>query len=317
MAISPDAYNLSSVMSQVWDDDALALEQKALISACLPDGQSRPVLEEQLATLQDTVSACEVLLSVRDTGTGHWLSEKGQQFPDAVHKFAFLVARRMYLAQHVSGVNSGVRCALPDDFLGPLIEEIISSQSHVATLNYDGLLSSALSDAGVLGGDNPLLFDGFVDSKFDRTNLFRKKRFGAWYLHLHGGPLFVDRGKAKPYKLLEASLSRNPKNVGRHIVLTHFTHKPKIIDHSELLSIYWEFLAMAVEESSEVVMFGYSGNDLHLNRLIAQLRGTKPIRVVDWLGAGNRTTRQKFWNEQFGVDVDLHLLEDVLTFKDW
>ncbi|AKI03201.1 hypothetical protein IMCC20628_04531 [Hoeflea sp. IMCC20628] len=320
MAISPDAYNLTSAMSKAWDEGALAPEQKELISACLPDGDTCPTSEEQLATLQDTVSACEVLLSVRDTGAGHWLSSQGRQFPEAVHKFAYLVARQMYLAQHSTGQEEGNRCVLPEDFLDPLAAEIKSSQSHVATLNYDGLLSSALRNKKILGGDEPILFDGFVDKKFDRQNLFRNKRFGAWYLHLHGGPLFAGKAKAKPFKLTEVTLSKNPKtlkNVGRHIVLTHYTHKPKIIDSSEVLSIYWEFLEMAVDESLEVVLFGYSGNDIHLNRLISQLRGTKVVRVVDWLGAGNKASRTKFWNEQLGGDVELHLLEDVLTFTEW
>jgi hypothetical protein len=99
--------------------------------------------------------------------------------------------------------------------------------------------------------------------------------------------------------------------------LTHFTHKPKIIEASEILSIYWEFLERSFEESSEIVIFGYSGNDLHLNRLISQMRGDKVVKVIDWLGSGSNKNRTKFWNEQFGDNVDLYLLEDVLTFSDW
>ncbi len=64
-------------------------------------------------------------------------------------------------------------------------------------------------------------------------------------------------------------------------------------------------------------MFGYSGNDAHLNWLMSQARGEKNIRVIEWLGAGNRTRRQAFWKEQLGGDVELTLLEDVMTFGDW
>ncbi len=320
MAIAPDAYNLTAVMSNVWAEDMHNDEQKQLISACLPVGADQPTSEEELATLQDTVSACELLLAVRDTGAGHWLSDQGRQFPEAVRKFAFLVARRMYLSKHTFGDQMGQRCRLPDYFLEPLISKIKADQSHVATLNYDGLLSSALKVSGVMGGDKAILLDGFVETKFDRRNMFRQKNFGGWYLHLHGGPLFADKGSSSPYKLSEAAFNKRPlerKNAGRHIVLTHFTHKPKIIEASEILSIYWEFLERSLEESSEIVIFGYSGNDLHLNRLISQMRGDKIVKVIDWLGSGTSKNRAKFWNEQLGDDVDLHLLEDVLTFSDW
>lgn len=320
MSISPDAYNLTSVMSDVWENGDLDDAQKGLISTCLPTGAERPTSEEQLATLQDTVGACEVLLGVRDTGAGHWLSEQGRQFPDAVRRFSFLVARGMFLAKHPTGNNIGQRCILPAEFLQPLVDQIQASQSHVATLNYDGLLSSALSDAGLFDGSNPTMLDGFSGSKFDRTNLFRKNSHGAWYLHLHGCPLFVDKGTTTIGKIFPGSLvgkPGSPKRVGKHIVLTHFKHKPKIIETSDILSVYWEFLEMAIDESEEVLMFGYSGNDAHLNRLISQVRGNKSIRVVEWLGAGNRTLRQAFWKEQLGGDVDLNLLEDVLTFRGW
>lgn len=320
MSISADAYNLTSIMSDAWENGDLDDEQKGLISTCLPSGAERPTSEQQLATLQDTVGACEVLLGVRDTGSGHWLSEQGRQFPDAVRRFAFLVARGMFKAKHQSGDKIGRRCSLPNEFSEPLIDHIRTNQTHVATLNYDGLLSSALSQAGLFDGSDPAMLDGFVESKFDRTNLFRKNKDGAWYLHLHGCPLFVDRGKSIIRKISPRSLvgkPGRPMRVGKHIVLTHFKHKPKIIETSDILSIYWEFLEMAIDESEEVLMFGYSGNDAHLNRLISQVRGDKNIRVVEWLGAGNRARRHAFWKEQLAGDVDLTLLEDVLTFRDW
>ena len=320
MAISPNSYSLPSVMKSAWDDAALNASQKSLIAACLPNGNDRPTSEEQLATLQDTVSACEVLLGVRGTGKGHWLSQEGQRFPEAVHKFSYLVARRMHLAEHGEGDLKGTKCILPNDFAAALSSAIRRSNSHVATLNYDGLLSSLLSTENILGGSDAILRDGFVDLKFDRQNLFRKNRAGGWYLHLHGSPLFADREKAKPYKLADASLVSSIKilkNVGRHIVLTHFKHKPKIIETSEILSTYWEFLDLAIDESDGIVLFGYSGNDLHLNRLIAQQRSQKHVLVVEWLGAGNKALRGRFWAEQLGGAVELKLLEDVLTFSEW
>ena len=319
MAISPDAFNLTNALVDVWDDGTLEDEQKVLISACLPADVQKPTSEEQLAKLQDTVNACEILLSIRDTGAGHWLSEEGSKFPDAVHKLTYAVARKMYLAKHMAGENIGNPCRLPDYFITPLIQIVKDTGSHVATLNYDGLLSSELRKSGILGGDNPVLFDGFVKSTFDRTNLFRKKGYGGWYLHLHGSPLFTGKVGGKPRKVSQSTISRKsfPKHVGRHLVLTHFTHKPRIIESSEILCIYWEFLQMALDESARIILFGYSGNDTHLNRLISQARTSKDIIVVDWLGSGNAAIRQEFWSGQLGGDVQLHLLEDVFMFTEW
>ncbi len=319
MAISPEAFNLTNALIDVWDDGTLEDEQKALISACLPADVQKPTSEEQLAKLQDTVNACEILLSIRDTGAGHWLSEEGSKFPEAVYKLTYAVARKMYLAKHATGESLGVPCRAPEEFIAPFLHKVKDTGSHVATLNYDGLLSKALQDAGVLGGVSPVLFDGFVEAVFDRTNLFRKKGYGGWYLHLHGSPLFTGKAGGKPRKISEATIGRKsfPKHVGRHLVLTHFTHKPRIIAASDILSIYWEFLQMALDESERIVIFGYSGNDVHLNRLISQARSKKDTIVVDWLGSGSAAVRQAFWNDQLGGDVQLHLLEDVFTFADW
>ncbi|MRG70925.1 hypothetical protein GH722_04025 [Alphaproteobacteria bacterium HT1-32] len=319
MAISPEAFNLTNALIDVWDDGTLEDEQKALISACLPADVQKPTSEEQLAKLQNTVDACEILLSIRDTGAAHWLSEEGGKFPEAVYKLTYAVARKMYLAKHMAGEDLGATCRAPEEFIAPLIQKIRDTGSHVATLNYDGLLSNALLEADILGGDNPVLFDGFVESIFDRKNLFRKKGYGGWYLHLHGSPLFSGKAGSKWRKISEAAISRKrfPIHAGRHLVLTHFTNKPRIIAASDILSIYWEFLQMALDESERIVIFGYSGNDTHLNRLISQARGTKDTIVVDWLGSGSRAVRQPFWDDQLGGDVHLELLEDVFTFIDW
>lgn len=319
MALAPDVYNLTGVMTSVWSKDLLTETQKKLIMACLPDGADMPSHEEQLAKLQEIVGACEVLLGIRPTDYGHWLSPHGQSFPDAVHRFAFEVARQMFLAKYTQGQNAGDSCRLPGEFVASLITAIEATQSHVATLNYDGLLSSSFEDAGILGTEK-LLRDGFSEQKFDTKNLFRHKEQGGWYLHLHGCPLFVNRDKSKPHKLASSSLLRNTKSlkhVGRHIVLTHVAHKRAIIEASEILQTYWQFLRRALDESGEIILFGYSGNDAHLNQLIAQKRSNKTVKVVEWLGAGYEDVRGPFWEAQLGGPVNLVLKEDILTFTAW
>lgn len=321
MSISPVAYDLRTVMTRVWGGDTLSDEQRQLMNACLPEDVSQPTSEEQLATLQDTVAACETLLAIRPSSNQHWLTQQGQNFPDAVHRFAFEVAREMYIATHVEEGVEGEACKLPPDFSGPLSEFVRLSQSHVATLNYDGLLSTAFHSAGLLGKKNPVLRDGFIDDTFSRTNLFRKGELGGWYMHLHGSPLFRDKGKETFGKLSERSLKRDTSrliNVGNHVVLTHALQKPNVISGSELLQTYWEFLRLAIDEAAEVILLGYSGNDNHLNRLVAQRAADKPIRVVEWLGAGAATIREPFWRTQLGGNnVTLVQKENVLDFVDW
>lgn len=320
MALDPSSYGLPNAMKAAWSDASLGDDQKALISACLPGNSGAPTAEEQLSVLQDTVTACEVLVNVQKTSGDHWLTAQGQGFPDAVYRFSFLVARQMHLATFSNGPDQGNKCKLPSDFVEPLAQFIKQTSSHIATLNYDGLLASALIESEVLDCDKPVLLDGFLSSKFDRQNLFRPKGKGGWYMHLHGSPLFADRPKARPYKLSESTLkaaAASVRNAGKHVVLTHFRHKPKLIESSEILSTYWEFLDIAIEESSEIVLFGYSGNDLHLNRLISQVRGNRTLKIIEWLGSGTKDARNRFWSEQLGGAIELRLLEDVLTFSDW
>lgn len=320
MALAPDAYFLPAVMNEVWEHPSLDDAQRGLIVACLAEGTVRPTREEELETLQNVVTACETLVGVPGASRDHWLSEAGRHFPDAVHRLSFLAARQMYLAAYRTGPEKGKPCELPPDFTAALVDMVKRTSSHVSTLNYDGLLSKPFAAAGLLGTSDGLLLDGFNEGRFDRNNLFRKRGLGSWYLHLHGCPLFADREKTKPYKLTEKYLSypkASLKNLGRHLVLTHHIHKLNKIQSSPILQTYWEFLERAFEESDEIILFGYSGNDLHLNRQVAQQRVSKSVRVVEWLGAGTKAFRKKFWADQLGGEVALNLMEDVLSFTDW
>ena len=321
MAVSPHAFDLRNVMTRVWRGTCLTNDQRRLMSACLPEGLTQPSSEDQLATLQEIVAACETLLTVRSNDDQHWLTEQGQQFPNAVYRFAFEVSKEMYTAKHAEGPKEGEACSLPAEFSSPLCDFVRTSQSHVATLNYDGLLLKSFRNAELFSGPLPSLRDGFVEGTFSRTNLFRETETGGWYMHLHGCPLFRSKGLEKFEKLSEITLNRNTSrlvNVGQHIVLTHAQQKPSVISGSALLETYWEFLRLAIDEASEVLVLGYSGNDNHLNRLIAQRAAEKPIRVIEWLGAGTAAIREPFWKTQLGGNnVTLVQKENVLLFTDW
>lgn len=320
MALDPQAYDLTNCLHNAWSDGLLNNDQKALITACLPKGIIEPMSEEHLGEMQAAVAACEILLKVKTKSRNHWLTSNGQNFPFAVKRYVFEVARQMYTASHSDPKKHNQHCELPDNFVNDLAIAVNLSKSHVATLNYDGLLSSAFEKLGLLGMQESVLRDGFVKENFARSNLFRPNESGGWYLHLHGSPLFSSISNGTHRKISSKSLYSNSKTlkyVGQHVVLTHAKHKMSIIRASEILDTYWEFLNLAVDQSTEILLFGYSGNDIHLNRLLSQRRASKNVRVVEWLGAGKRENRESFWAKQLGDSVELVQKEDVLTFSDW
>jgi len=322
MAIDPNAYDLTSAMNRVWEANVLSDEHKSLITACLPNNEKKPKSEEHLGTLQKIVAACEILLQVMPKSKNHWLTADGKEFPESIKRFTFEVSKCMYFAAYSNKNNSnyGQSCRLPAEFLESFIKFCNDFQPHIATLNYDGLLASTFEERGLLSEPSNIFRDGFIENTFDRRNLFRPQEKGAWYLHLHGCPLFSTGSGGKLRKFSRKTIENQPKslkNVGQHVVLTHADHKMSIINSSEILKVYWEFLDLSVDQSDRIILFGYSGNDTHLNRIIAQGRSKKEISVVEWLGAGGKAGRQKFWSDQLGGDINLIQKEDVLHFRDW
>jgi hypothetical protein len=307
MALNPEHFSLDSAIGEVWNDEAL-LDQanKLLVCKCLSDNEAnRPHGEEDLDTLQLVLSACEFLSHIGDDEI-HWLSDNGRDFPEAVRKFIYQAARYFYNHQ----------LALPIEFIGSLSEFINNSKSHVATLNYDNLLYQPLIHQGVLDGYNGALVDGFFKTGFNPKNMAR--RFGrtfGYYLHLHGSPLFVNRGR-RTIKLTQAEVVNQDDTISSHIVLTHFKHKPTVISASSVLSAYWKLLPEAMDESEEIIVAGYSGLDTHLNALLRQFN-EKPIRIVEWDGAGTYGERSIFWKETTRTEVTLVQMENILEFEDW
>lgn len=307
MALNPLAFSLDRAIGVVWDDeDILSEEQKHLICNCLPDDRAgRPQGEDELDTLQLALSACDVLVGIPDSRI-HWLSEEGQRFPSAVRKLIYNTARQF----HQTGEE------LPEEFLEQFCQFIEQTESHIGTLNYDNLLYQRMIDRGILQGYNGSLVDGFHDAGFGKENLQRQfgKTFG-YYLHLHGSPLFVDRC-GSTIKLHQFDLAEQADTVSSHIVLTHFEHKPAVISASQVLLSYWQLLAEAIDESEELIFFGYSGADIHLNLLVKSMSDI-PVRVVEWAGSGEEAERDRYWRGLLGRNIDLVHLDNIHEFVQW
>lgn len=308
MALDPYHFSLPNALQRIWDGDSLDTTHKQLISNCLPNKfGSCPQGEEDLDLLHRVISSCQFLSEIPQTNELHWLSSQGLGFPIACRLFITQVATALYDFNY----------SIPENFGSKLAEFVRSTKSHVATLNYDKLLYDLFIKYNLFNGFEGALVDGITKSGFNSEFLKRKygKDFG-YYLHLHGSPLFKDRdGAIKKLSRLELNL-RQPEP-SSHIVLTHIRHKPDVISTSEILRSYWNHLDFSLSESSEVILFGYSGLDQHLNNKLLNISQTRQIKVIEWTGSGNYSERELFWSNTLGQRVKLIHLENILNFEQW
>lgn len=313
MALDPRHFSLTNAMADVWNDPlAISDIHKDLISQCMGAVGAIPQREDQLDPLHLVISACKTLSSINRSQrmNVHWLSQEGLQFPIAVGNYIHKIATRLHL------YNGG----LPQAFLEPLIRFVRDTKSHIATLNYDKLLYGAFLDANLMGTYNTTtLVDGMVAAGFSSDALVRlyNNNFG-YYLHLHGSPLFFDHhGLAR--KRDRDELNPYSPEGSDHIVLTHVRHKRSVIGSSMVLSTYWNYLNLSLNESQEIIVFGYSGEDSHLNDVIAAYAQSKHIVIVEWSGIGQTLDqRLDYWARKFKTrNFHLHYLPNILTFTNW
>ncbi len=309
MALDPQHFSLTRALQDIWAHARHVPEnQKAMISRCIDNDGRAPEREDQLDTLHLIVAACRTINNIGDHEI-HWLTEQGIDFPAAVAEYIYRVASDLHLYDG----------NLPRDFLTPLFEFLHRTQSNIATLNYDRLLYGALIDEGILAGYGGDLIDGMLDAGFSESNL--ERRYGntfGYYLHLHGSPLFYDDNHGVARKLTRDQLTIDSQTISNHIVLDHVKHKRSIIGSSHVLSTYWDYLLTCCHESQEIIVFGYSGLDTHLNEVLAAYAQSRSIRVVEWSGAGTAAARELFWGRILKTrEFDLDQLDNILTFTGW
>lgn len=313
MALDPRHFSLTEAMASVWADPfAISPAQKQLISQCLGGFDAIPQREDQLDPLHLVIAACKTLSSINMSQRMdvHWLSEEGQRFPLAVGNYIHKVATHLHMYEG----------ELPRDFLNPLVDFVRRTRSHVATLNYDKLLYGAFLDAGLMGGYfDTSLVDGMLAGGFSSEAL--ERRYGndyAYYLHLHGSPLFFDdRGIAR--KRNRDELNPFSPEGSDHIVLTHVRHKRSVIGASQVLSAYWTYLNLCLNESQEIIVVGYSGDDLHLNDVVAAYAQSRRVVVVEWAGLGaTQVSRIAVWMQKFKTrNLQHYYLNSILDFNQW
>jgi hypothetical protein len=309
MSVDSNYFQMKSGLHHVWNNtDLLSSEHKKLIQSVLPKAteESYPESEEMLNDLQKAISASE-LLSRYETKDAKWLNDHSREIVAVFKRFIHQVA--LYFQQS--------NLKLPSDFTNALSSYISTSKSHIAILNYDNLLYDVLCSNQILRGYSGTLIDGFTNNGFNIENLDRRDNVArlGWFLNLHGSPLFVDNMKhSGAYRDF---LKADEKC---HIVLTHVNHKPAVIETSHILNEYWKRLEIALSESQNIILFGYSGLDTHLNKIITKFyKKEKRVVIIEWEGAGDELDRQLFWIDALYLSSNFSLIrmENILSFQNW
>jgi hypothetical protein len=309
MSLNPQYFNLESGLKLVWDTTDLFTENhKKLIQSVLPNITDKiyPQSEESLGDLQKAIFASETLQAY-ETPEAEWLNKNSRELAVAFKKYIHDVG--IYFQK------SGEK--LPEIFTDHLSEFIKKTKTHVGVLNYDNLIYEALIGSKVLDGFNGTLIDGFVGGKFSSKNLrrhdYKEKRLG-WFLNLHGSPLFIDDRKVS-----SSFIHFLEPNYKSHIVLTHVNQKRVLISASPILNEYWIRLNQAIKESSHIILFGYSGEDIHLNDIISNYSLEKKITIIEWSGSGSYIQRFHDWSDKldWSTNIKLIQLDNILEFTDW
>lgn len=306
MALDAEYFSLETALRNVWlGTQNFDKKYKNLVISAIPglSNEKFPASEEQLDNLQVAIVASQFLKKLEDQTT-KWLDDDARELPFAFKRFIHEVATYFHKS----------KISLPEHFASSLADYIGETASHVAVLNYDCLLYDALRDKEILTGYKGRLIDGFKREGFAPKNLDRlsPKKHG-WYLHLHGSPLFVENRK-----LMRGERQDILPNQESHIVLTHVIHKPLIIASSDILTEYWRRFKIGLEESEKIVVFGYSGEDTHLNEALTTTCQNTPIHIIEWSGPALQEDRQRFWKAKLaGCNPKLHRLEHVLDFTAW
>lgn len=307
MSLDSDYFPIGAGLAAVWSgSEYFEAEHKELIKTAIPGltEDTYPSTEDQLDELQVAIVASEYLRGF-ETDNVKWPTDQVRELPESFRRFI----------HEVASYYQDYDTPLPLDFRTSLADYLRATKSHVATLNYDNLLYDGLKGQDIFVGYNGVLIDGFHRNGFDPDNLNRRRGIQSlgWYLHLHGSPLFV--GNQKLMGDDRAVFTPDEKS---HIVLTHVTHKPLVIESSAILSEYWKRLNKAIQEVECLVLFGYSGADSHLNELVSQKCNNKPLHVIEWEGAGDTDARNRFWREKLKMhDINLIQLGNILHFRDW
>lgn len=312
MALAPNHFPLQMGLEAAWNN--YSNEEKALISL---NTNIMPTTENQLEDNHKLMTACHKLLEFPELDL---LSQNGMGYPDLYRDFIYKTALHFF--------NFGG--SLPEEFINSLVN-LIQTGCHIVTLNYDKLLYSALVERHILRGYNGALVDGITDAGYHYENMLRTYNQFNWYLHIHGSPIFYTANseiyKCSYYAVPSSAHQADEKY--EHIVLAQTQLKPEIISNSPILGSYFDFFSKALLESSCIYIFGYSGEDIHINNELKNwaLERSKSldsleINIIQWSGAHQN---EEYWkskiipnmpaaNEQ-KIIISYFSLDNILEYR--
>lgn len=327
MSIDPNFYSIESGLNRAWDDSGLTDADKALIYQALgrqsENYNEPPKSEDEFFNLQKIVTACDFIRQFEQKSDVTWLTPEGAKFPDAIGKFIFEVAST-YMSKERDPPDNRT---LKPDFAKGLIDFISEQGAHIVTLNYDDLLYDKINKSAI--STSYVIRDGFLKGRFDfatseeRHQNWDKCRINkSWFLHLHGSPLFQDDEKGGQKKLTRPELREGADQSSRHIVLTHSSHKEEIIQSSRVLTTYWSKFLNLLRDCDNIILFGYSGCDFHINDAIREnCPEDAKIRIVGWDDPkATHQDRCEFFTEKLGRQInqcDIIPLGNIQEFRDW
>jgi hypothetical protein len=308
-AIDNDYFNLANVINHVF----LTFEEDQRNLIELNQGHP-PLNEEEFDRFHQVLTCCNKLKSF-ETNKNIFLTDNASRFPNVYSNFIKLIAMRLY------DFNNESSNLFYINFISGLVDFLKSHACHVATLNYDKLLYKPFVINEILKGYDGYLIDGvwnesdgYQDEHMRRNN---EKKLG-WYLHLHGSPIYY----SKQNKIFKFDYD-NPfddKATFNHLVIGPTKVKPYLIIESELLSSYWNYFQRALEESETLILFGYSGNDKHVNKICSNCDNLKNIIIVEH-NHNNESeeasdNREEFWSGQLGKSNSKILIKRYLNILD-
>jgi len=314
MAIDPEHFKLESGLKHAWDK--LEKDQQDNIKKLITNGM-KLTNEEQLYEHYEAIQACLTFNRIEDLSKQKWLVPAAKKFPDYFRNFVANTAWYFY-DYPIEEIQKSKKNLL-NNFLDKLTNYVQNNYTHIATLNYDNLIYGKFRESDIL---KKKLTDGFYTNTVGFQPMVFNSRPG-YYLHLHGSPLFYTDLESNicEQNIINKGSNRNEKNhLREHIILCKTSLKPKLISNSFLLDSYWYFFTKALRQSKKLVLFGYSGNDLHVNKVIEKAKHLQ-IVIVEY-NAKSKTIedRRVFWARQlkkpmnYFNEQNLILLESILEY---
>lgn len=318
MAVDPNHFRIDAGLNHAWTN--LPLEQQDRIKNLITD-KSDLNSEEQLDKHYAVIQACLMLNKIESHSNLEWLHPNAKQFPENFR--SFIADTAWYFFDYVC--TDAVKSSQLDKFIENLKTYISKNNTHLATLNYDGLIYDRIVNSEIMNLSGGRLIDGFHvrQGGFHPSHLSGDNR--NYYLHLHGSPLFysdfekdiVNKDSYKTY----ANNKANIDYLREHLILCKTSLKLSRISNSPLLNSYWDFFKSSLLQSQRIILIGYSGNDLHVNAEIANARGGREIFVVEYSDqAMGKREREIDWGAKLQVgnnyfnDGNLIWLDSILDY---